>query len=97
MRTALESENQVAEASAVSASLQPGVTIDLSRKNIHKLPEEVVDIMKNDLARYILMLSRNRFTEVFADCIAQINSGAQSTDGTARSILRMHIFAIPQP
>jgi hypothetical protein len=97
MRTALESENQVAEASAVSASLQPGVTIDLSRKNIHKLPEEVVDIMKNDLARYIPVFSRKPFTGVFADRIAQTDSGAQPTDGTARSIFRMHIFAIPQP
>ncbi|CAG9938902.1 unnamed protein product [Clonostachys rosea f. rosea IK726] len=69
MRTALESENQVAEASAVSASLQPGVTIDLSRKNIHKLPEEVVDIMKNDLAR--LILAHNQLTALparFSEC-----------------------------
>lgn len=51
MRNALESENQVAEAGAVGASLKPGVTVDLSRKNIEKIPEEVVDIVKNELER----------------------------------------------
>lgn len=51
MRNALESENQVAEAGAVGASLKPGVTVDLSRKNIQKIPEEVVDILKNELER----------------------------------------------
>ena len=51
MRNALESENQVPEAGAVGASLKPGVTVDLSRKNIQKIPEEVVDILKNELER----------------------------------------------
>lgn len=51
MRTALESEGQAAEANAVGTGLKSGVTIDLSRKGIQKLPEEVVDIMKNELER----------------------------------------------
>lgn len=51
MRNALESENQVAEAGAVGASLKPGVTVDLSRKNIEVIPDEVVDILKNELER----------------------------------------------
>lgn len=51
MRNALESENQ-AEVSAVGTGLKTGVTIDLSRKNIQKLPEEVIDIVKNQLERY---------------------------------------------
>lgn len=51
MRTALEGEEQVGEPGAVGAALKPGVTVDLSRKNIHRLPDEVVDIMKNELER----------------------------------------------
>lgn len=56
MRTALESETQAAEAS-VGAGLKPGVTIDLSRKNIQKLPEEVVDVVKNELERLVSLVS----------------------------------------
>lgn len=46
-----ENETQAAEASGVSTELKPGVTIDLSRKNIQALPDEVVDIIKNELER----------------------------------------------
>ena len=58
MRNALE-ENQTkaAETSGVSNELKPGVTIDLSHKNIQKFPEEVVDIIKNELERYGSSLS----------------------------------------
>jgi hypothetical protein len=54
MRNALE-ENQTkaAEASGVSNELKPGVTIDLSHKQIQRFPEEVVDIIKNELERYV--------------------------------------------
>ncbi len=31
--------------------LQPGVTIDLGHRNIHHLPEEVVDIIKDEIER----------------------------------------------
>jgi hypothetical protein len=53
MKNALE-ENQTkaAEASGVSNELKPGVTIDLSHKNIQNFPDEVVDIIKNELERY---------------------------------------------
>lgn len=52
MKDALQhNESQAAEASGVSNELKPGVTIDLSRKNIQELPEEVVDIIKNELER----------------------------------------------
>ena len=53
MRNALE-ENQTkaAEASGVSNELKPGVTIDLSHKNIQNFPDEVVDIIKSELERY---------------------------------------------
>lgn len=52
MRNALEeNRTKAAEASGVSNELKPGVTIDLSHKNIHKFPEEVVDIIKVELER----------------------------------------------
>lgn len=54
MNKALE-ENMVkaAESSTVSNELKPGVTIDLSHKQIEKFPEEVVDIIKIELERYL--------------------------------------------
>lgn len=48
-----ENQSQVAEASAVSSELKPGVTVNLSHKNIQKLPEEVVDVIKDQLERYV--------------------------------------------
>lgn len=52
MRKALdENETQAAEASGVSSELKPGVTVNLSHKNIQKLPDEVVDIIKDQLER----------------------------------------------
>lgn len=71
MRTALESENQAADVSAAATALKSGVTIDLSRKNIQKLPEEVVDIVKNQLER--LALSHNQLSSLparFSECIS---------------------------
>ncbi|KAM5525738.1 Leucine-rich repeat-containing protein sog2 [Fusarium oxysporum f. sp. phaseoli] len=55
MQNAIESESQAAEAGAVSTGLRTGVTIDLSRKGIQKLPDEVVDIVKGDLERSVSM------------------------------------------
>ncbi|KAL1883916.1 RAM signaling network component [Diaporthe australafricana] len=46
-----ENHSQAAEASAVSSELKPGVTVNLSHKNIQKLPEEVVDVIKDQLER----------------------------------------------
>jgi hypothetical protein len=52
MKHALEeNRTKAAEASGVSNDLKPGVTIDLSHKQIQTFPEEVVDIIKNDLER----------------------------------------------
>lgn len=48
-----ENESQAAEASGVSNDLKPGVTVNLSHKNIQKLPDEVVDIIKDQLERYV--------------------------------------------
>jgi hypothetical protein len=57
MENALQ-ENEVraqagVDPSAVSSEMKPGVTIDLSRKNIQELPEEVVDVIKNELERSV--------------------------------------------
>ncbi|VBB77222.1 Putative protein of unknown function [Podospora comata] len=58
MRAAHENEAKAAAASGVSNTLpKPGLTIDLSRKKIAKLPEEIVDIIKDELER--LALSHN--------------------------------------
>ena len=55
MRNALyENETKAAEASGVSSDLKPGITIDLSHKQIQRFPEEVVDIIKHELERYCL-------------------------------------------
>jgi tagatose-1,6-bisphosphate aldolase non-catalytic subunit AgaZ/GatZ len=52
MKHALEENHtKAAEASGVGSELKPGVTIDLSHMQIQKFPEEVVDIIKNDLER----------------------------------------------
>ncbi|KAI0385395.1 RAM signaling pathway protein-domain-containing protein [Hypomontagnella monticulosa] len=64
-----ENETQAAEASGVSTELKPGITIDLSRKNIQALPDEVVDIIKNELER--LALSHNKLLSLpvrFSEC-----------------------------
>ncbi|KAI0124851.1 RAM signaling pathway protein [Xylariales sp. AK1849] len=70
MKSALrDNESQAAEASGVSTELKPGVTIDLSRRNIQELPDEVVDIIKHELER--LALSHNKlssFPARFSEC-----------------------------
>ena len=56
MKKALdENETQAAEASGVSSELKPGVTVNLSHKNIQKLPDEVIDIIKDQLERWVIM------------------------------------------
>lgn len=66
LRQALESESRAVEASAVGST---GVTIDLGRQNIQKLPEEVVDIIKNQVGR--LAMSHNLLSSLparFSEC-----------------------------
>ena len=46
-----EAQAQSAEGGVVSSDLKTGVTIDLSRKNIRELPEEIVDVIKDELER----------------------------------------------
>ncbi|KFY61848.1 hypothetical protein V496_04834, partial [Pseudogymnoascus sp. VKM F-4515 (FW-2607)] len=70
MRNALE-ENQTKSGgtAGITNELKPGITIDLSHKNIQRFPEEVVDIIKSELER--LALSHNKistFPARFAEC-----------------------------
>ena len=52
MKEALRhTDQQAGDGNDVSNELKPGLTIDLSRKNIQKLPDEVVDIIMNKLER----------------------------------------------
>lgn len=46
-----EAQAQRGDGGAASSELTPGVTIDLSRAGIRELPEEVVDVIKNELER----------------------------------------------
>jgi hypothetical protein len=93
MKNALEeNETKAAEASGVSNELKPGVTIDLSHKNIQIFPDEVVDIIKNELERYCSYL----------EWAGQTIDGRQA--GTLpqpylyvpAQIFRMYLFALPQ-
>lgn len=57
MKSALEeNKTKAAEASAVSNALKPGVTIDLSHRGIQRFPDEIVDIIKNELERLVQLL-----------------------------------------
>ena len=58
-----ENESQAAEASGVSNELNPGITIDLSRKKIHELPAEVVDIFKHELERSVITVNPPRWQQ----------------------------------
>lgn len=53
MQNALE-ENQTKSGgtAGITNELKPGITIDMSHKNIQRFPEEVVDIIKSELERY---------------------------------------------
>lgn len=63
MKNALEeNETKAAEASGVSNELKPGITIDLSHKQIQRFPEEVVDIIKHELERYYLSCLTRPYT-----------------------------------
>ncbi|KAG6010255.1 hypothetical protein E4U21_007304 [Claviceps maximensis] len=69
MQMALESEGAAADAGAVGPGLRSGITVDLSRKGIQKLPEEVVAIVKDQLER--LALSHNLLSTLpakFSEC-----------------------------
>ncbi|KAK4101978.1 hypothetical protein N658DRAFT_558654 [Parathielavia hyrcaniae] len=71
MRAAHENEAQAAEAGGVSDTPKPGLTIDLSRKKIQTLPEEVVDIIKDELER--LALSHN-YLQTFPTRLSECTS-----------------------
>ncbi|RQM05487.1 hypothetical protein DH86_00001505 [Scytalidium sp. 3C] len=63
-----ENRNKVADG-GVGSDLKPGVTIDLSHKNIKTFPEEVIDVIKDEIER--LALSHNQissFPTRFSEC-----------------------------
>jgi len=63
-----EAQAQRAEGGAANTELKPGVTINLSHKGIRELPEEVVDVIKNELERYersIVEMEYSSFRFVF--------------------------------
>lgn len=39
----------------VSHNLSPGATVDLSKKSIHELPVEVIELMKDRVERYSML------------------------------------------
>ena len=52
MQNALEENQTKSGATAgITNELKPGITIDMSHKNIQRFPEEVVDIIKSELER----------------------------------------------
>ena len=51
-----EDEDEAAAAPEETSSPRPGLTIDLSRRNISALPDEVVDMLQNGLERSILSM-----------------------------------------
>jgi D-aminopeptidase len=55
MKAALDDE-QTKSADVNGVELRTGITIDLSYKNIHTFPDEVVDIIKTELERYVQAL-----------------------------------------
>jgi hypothetical protein len=57
MQMALEAEDRSDEDENAGTGPKPGVTLDMSRKGIQILPEEVVDIIKDRLERYMLCLA----------------------------------------
>lgn len=67
MQNALE-ENQTKSGgtAGITNELKPGITIDMSHKNIQRFPEEVVDIIKSELERYF-------FNTKNQDCMALTN------------------------
>lgn len=58
MRNAL-GENQTQTTDGKGMDVRTGVTIDLSHKRIQTFPDEVVDIIKNELERYTKPLFSN--------------------------------------
>ncbi|KAF8855096.1 hypothetical protein BDZ45DRAFT_596161 [Acephala macrosclerotiorum] len=66
MKVAVDEHAEVVKAEGLNV---PGVTIDLSHKLIQIFPEEVVDIIKNELERFALSHNQiSAFPSRFAEC-----------------------------
>ena len=51
IQTAREEAKRSGASDGPAKELQPGATIDLGHRNIHLLPDEVVELMKNEIER----------------------------------------------
>lgn len=51
IHTAREEAKRSGANDGPARDLQPGATIDLGHRNIHELPDEVVELMKNEIER----------------------------------------------
>lgn len=87
-----EHEKITSQAANAEGLTVPGVTIDLSHKEILNLPEEVVDIIKRDLERCIQFC----IALVAANLLSQAGSVSQSTVHTSPQVLGMYISPVSQ-
>lgn len=87
-----EHEKITSQAANAEGLTVPGVTIDLSHKEILNLPEEVVDIIKRDLERCIQFCG----AFVAANILSQTSSVSQPIVHTSPKILRMYISSLSQ-
>ncbi|KAF2417657.1 hypothetical protein EJ08DRAFT_654477 [Tothia fuscella] len=68
-RAAMDLSRRVDDGSSPPEGQQPGITVDLTHKNITRLPDEVIDIIKDEIER--LAISHNRivaFPPRLAEC-----------------------------
>ncbi|KAM3566400.1 hypothetical protein ARSEF4850_000636 [Beauveria asiatica] len=96
MRMALESEGQTVEASTAGTGLKSGVTVDLSRKSIQKLPEEVVDIVKDELERFLCDLTSLEILDLGRNQLRALpNEISKLTCLKVLSVPKNHIRELP--
>lgn len=68
MQNAVEEEqNSAGGPHGMGNGLTPGITIDMSHRNIQTFPEEVVDIIKTELERYIRPWGLNAMDSIASD------------------------------
>lgn len=53
IETSRDEVRRSGEGTASTELQQPGVTVDLGHKNITRLPEEVIDIIKDEIERFV--------------------------------------------
>ncbi|KAI9828578.1 MAG: hypothetical protein M1819_006570 [Sarea resinae] len=64
-----ETQRPVADAGGTNGNLRPGLTIDLGHKQIQRIPDEVIDIIKDEIERLALPYNQiGRFPFKLAEC-----------------------------